>query len=151
MSIHRLLYRSDAAFERGATGAENLLGSIVEASQARNDASGLSGALLMSSGVIVQALEGPLDALECTFERICGDLRHRRVRLLELVAAETRVFGEWSMARVTPTLELKRLCPTLEAGDGARLDSVTANAAIQLMRTLLLTGPADGIGRGMKA
>jgi hypothetical protein len=88
--------------------------------------------------VFIQVLEGPVDAVEATFERICGDLRHRSVRLLELAVAEERVFGDWAMVQITPTLELAQLCPTLGAGD-ARLDATTAGAAIQTMRTLLLT------------
>jgi hypothetical protein len=39
---------------------------------------------------------------------------------------------------VTPTLQLAQLCPSIGAGD-SRLDASTASAAIQVMRTLLLT------------
>ena len=49
-----------------------------------------------------------------------------------------RVFGDWAMVQVTPTLQLAQLCPSVGAGE-ARLDATTANAAIQIMRTLLLT------------
>jgi hypothetical protein len=111
---------------------------IVAGARRRNEASGITGALMLSSGVFIQVLEGPVIAVEATFERICRDLRHRHVRLLELAIAEERVFGEWAMVQVTPTLQLAQLCPSIGAGD-ARLDASTASAAIQVMRTLLLT------------
>jgi Sensors of blue-light using FAD len=137
MLLHRLLYRSDAALTGSDEDVEGQVHAIVEASRAANEASGLTGALLLSSGVFLQALEGSLNAVEATFERICGDLRHRRVRLLQLAAVEERLFGDWSMARVKPAAELAVLCPSLEAAETSRLDASTADAAILVMRTLL--------------
>lgn len=137
MFIHRLLYRSDAALIGTDDEMDDQVLAIAEASRRANEAAGLSGALLLSSGTFIQALEGPIDAIEETFERICGDLRHRRVRLLQLAVVEDRLFGEWSMSRVTPTGELARLGPTLDA-EGVRLDATKANAALQMMRTRLL-------------
>lgn len=138
MPIHRLLYRSEAAFLGSPGDVDRQLSEIIEASHVANTRVGVTGALLFTSGVFIQALEGPLAAVEPTFERICGDLRHRRVRLLEFVVAEERVFGEWGMAEVTPTRELARLYPTLASAETGRLDTVTASAAVQTMRTLLL-------------
>ena len=148
MPVHRLLYRSESALVGSGEPVEREVAEIVRASRTANEAAGLTGALLLSSGVFTQALEGPLDAVEASFERICGDLRHRRVRLLEFAVAEERVFGEWSMARVTPTRELVRLCPGLGAGDDVGVDAATTAATIQLMRALLLTGamPAEPPG-----
>jgi hypothetical protein len=111
---------------------------IVETARVANQQADITGALMLSSGVFIQVLEGPVGAVEATFERICCDLRHRAVRLLELAIAEDRVFADWAMVQVTPTLQLARLCPSLSS-DSSRLDATTANAAIQIMRTLLLT------------
>jgi hypothetical protein len=138
MIIQRLLYRSDCAITGLAGDIDREIGEIVAASRRSNEASGITGALMLSSGVFIQVLEGPVSAVEATFERICCDLRHRHVRLLELAIAEERVFAEWAMVQVTPTLQLAQLCPSIGAGD-SRLDASTASAAIQVMRTLLLT------------
>jgi hypothetical protein len=138
MMIQRLLYRSDSALTGLAEDMKRETDGIVAAARRRNEASGVTGALMLSSGVFIQVLEGPVSAVEATFERICCDLRHRHVRLLELAIAEERVFAEWAMVQVTPTLQLAQLCPSIGAGD-ARLDASTAGAAIQVMRTLLLT------------
>jgi hypothetical protein len=138
MMIQRLLYRSDCVLSGTPQVVDHKVDEIVEAARTANQAAGITGALMLSSGVFIQVLEGPVAAVEATFERICCDLRHRHVRLLELAVAEERVFGDWAMVQVTPTLQLAQLCPSVGAG-AARLDATTANAAIQMMRTLLLT------------
>ena len=139
MLLSRLLYRSDAALAGSAEEIENQVAFLIEASRAANAAAGLTGALLIASGVFVQALEGPTKVVEAVFERICCDLRHRRVRLLELAVVDERVFGEWSMARV-PVAELASFGPVLGSAETARLDSSTAGIALETMRTLLRTG-----------
>ena len=138
MMIQRLLYRSDCVLTGTPAAIDRKVDGIVDAARAANQKADITGALMLSSGVFIQVLEGPLGAVEATFERICCDLRHRHVRLLELAVAEERVFGDWAMVQVTPTLQLAQLCPSVGAGE-ARLDATTANAAIQVMRTLLLT------------
>lgn len=112
---------------------------IVRRSQIANAEAGLTGALLFASGVFIQALEGPPDAVEKTFERICSDLRHRQVQLIDFALADQRVFEKWSMAAVAPTGELVRLCATLEAVQGTKVVSASAAATVQLMRTLVMT------------
>ena len=139
MMIQRLLYRSDCTLPGAPDEVDRGVAHIVDVSGSANEAAGVTGALMLSAGVFLQVLEGPPEAVETTFERICRDLRHRHVRLLELAVAEDRVFGDWAMVQVTPTQQLARLCPSLGT-TGTRLDSTTANAAVQIMRTMLLTG-----------
>jgi len=112
---------------------------IVARSAARNVADGLTGALLQTRGMFIQALEGPLAAIEATFERICCDLRHRRVDLQEFVRADSRVFGEWSMVNITPDRTIEKLFTAAELLSEQEHEAVSAQATIQLMRSLLLT------------
>lgn len=146
MFIHRLLYRSEAVLHGTNAEVDEQVSAIVEAARKANEAAGLTGALLLSSGVFIQALEGPVDAIERKFESICCDLRHRRVRLLQLAVADERIFGDWSMSRVTPTAELASLCPTLDASERTRLDATRAEGALQAMRALLV---AEGLGASL--
>lgn len=147
MFIHRLLYCSDADLAGGPEDVERLVLKIVEAARAANAAAGITGAILFSSGVFVQALEGPIDAVEATFERICGDLRHKRVRLVELAVAEDRVFEGWSMVRVAPPPDSAGLCPAPGAAEGVRLDAASAGAILQMMSAAAGKPPAgDGLG-----
>lgn len=136
--IQRLLYRSDCALTGTAGEIDRGVDDIVAAARVANEKAAVTGALMLSSGVFIQVLEGPVGVVEAAFERICCDLRHRHVRLLELAVAEERAFAGWAMVQVAPTVQLAQLCPSIGAGD-TRLDASTANAAIQVMRTLLLT------------
>ncbi|WP_375465715.1 BLUF domain-containing protein [uncultured Methylobacterium sp.] len=143
MTIHRLLYRSDMDLAGTAAGIRQQIVEIVRISEARNAADGLTGALLHTRGVFIQVLEGPMPAVEATFERICCDLRHRRVELIELVEAEGRVFGEWSMGRISADQRIERLVSRLPAGEDQVPEAASAHATIQLMRTLMVSGPAQ--------
>ena len=152
MFIHRLLYCSDAALAGPPEDVERQVLEMVEAARAANAAADITGAILLSSGVFMQVLEGPIDAVETTFERICSDLRHKRVRLIELAVAEDRVFEGWSMVRVPPPPEAARLCPAPGAVEGARLDAASASAAIQMLSAAagkLLAGDGlEPVGHG---
>ena len=141
MAIHRLLYRSDVDLAGTAAGIKQQIVEIVRYSQGRNAAEGLTGALLHTRGVFIQVLEGSRPAIEATFERICCDLRHRRVDLLELVEADERVFGAWSMARISADQTVERLVTGLPTGDDRMLETASAQATIQLMRSILISGP----------
>ena len=141
MTVHRLLYRSDIDLVGSAVDIQQQVNEIVRLSQARNSDAGLTGALLLTRGMFIQALEGPPPAIEATFERICCDLRHRRVELLELVQAEDRVFGEWSMARISVDQRVERLFSCLPNTGEQSLESASAQATIQLMLTLLRGTP----------
>jgi hypothetical protein len=142
MFIHRLLYRSEAAMAGPPEEVGREVRAIVEASRRANEAAGLTGAMLLSSGVFLQVLEGPSDAVEAAFERICGDLRHKRVRLLELAVADHRAFGDWSMVFVEPPTDAGTdLCPSSEAARNATPDAASAEAAIRMMRALLPARP----------
>lgn len=138
MFTHRLLYRSDAALVGSRDEIDDQVRAIVTTAHATNKAAEVTGALLHFGSVFIQVLEGSVEAVERTFERICCDLRHRHVRLLQLAIVEDRLFGDWSMSNVTPTAELARICPTLEAVGSLRLDAAKADEALVLMRNVLL-------------
>lgn len=140
MSLHRLLYRSlpEIMGSQGEVAAE--VARIVEASRETNAREGVSGALLVAPGVFMQVIEGPLPAVERTFERICGDIRHRHVQLIDFTCVEQRSFPEWPLAALAPAGELVRLCASLEAPQDPLADPTSASATIQLMRAMALAG-----------
>ena len=71
---------------------------ILHVCRLNNQKVGVTGALLFNNSCFAQVLEGPLDAVERTFERIQRDMRHSDVTVLELEPASEREFPEWSMA-----------------------------------------------------
>lgn len=80
--------------------AEAELAHILAASRRNNAASGVTGALLSGPNCFAQVLEGPLPAIEATFERIQRDLRHGQVTVLAATPVPLRDFPDWSMAHV---------------------------------------------------
>lgn len=73
------------------------LEAILEISRRNNAAAGLSGVLLFAEGNFIQALEGPKQALDATYERILADSRHRQIIELYRVSVTERNFPDWSM------------------------------------------------------
>ena len=79
---------------------------------------GVTGALLYSDGWFAQVLEGELDAVQRTFERIQRDPRHGDVVVLEAKRVETRMFGLWDMALA-------------EAADPSKAKSLLSRALVE--------------------
>ena len=91
---------------------------IVENSQRRNAAVGVTGALLTFGDVFMQFLEGPDAAVGTVLARIAADPRHRDLVVLRRDVVEHRIFGEWSM----------RL---LDIGDDARRETASILTRIE--------------------
>jgi hypothetical protein len=130
--FHRLVYRSSLVAP-AADRRQELLAAILETSRRRNAAVGLTGALLHAGECLVQVLEGPLQPLEETYDRISADLRHANLVLLQFVPIAERGFPDWRMAYVPPDT-LAAIWPdlargaTLTAEDIARMIAAVATA-----------------------
>lgn len=96
--VYRILYCSRNTIEGSAEAQQAEVADILAKSRANNASRGITGALLFNSGCFAQVLEGPLEAVERTFERIQLDLRHDEVAVLECGTVPARDFPEWSMA-----------------------------------------------------
>jgi hypothetical protein len=135
MMLYRLVYRSESAADLSAAEISTLVRRAAEA----NGRLGVTGALLHADGQFIQALEGPADAVEALFERICADLRHRRVQLLEWVPVSDRSFAAWGMLEV----EADARASAMLAGDGAPPDALLGllKAGAMAARTWFRSGP----------
>ncbi len=137
MSLIRLLYRSDSELTGSDRAVREEAFAIADAAAARNASEGVTGALMFRGGVFVQLLEGEDDAIERVFERICRDIRHRRLVLLDLSEPDRRVFGEWNMVAFEGDEQVNRLFPAVsEATSFARRNRLSAGMAIELMQKL---------------
>ena len=81
--LFRLVYRSRSAVAGGAEDVRRAIEAVLAVSRRRNAAAGVTGALMFTRLYFVQALEGPTAAVEATFDRICCDLRHTGVEVVE--------------------------------------------------------------------
>ena len=98
--LFRIVYCSRNAACGDLNQAE--LEQILAASRRNNARDGVSGALLHSSGIFAQVLEGPFDSVQEAFERIQVDQRHNDIIVLQADQVDSRSFGDWAMASAEP-------------------------------------------------
>lgn len=78
------------------------LAEILDLSRRNNRNAQITGLLLFNGKRFLQVLEGPLDAVSTTYQRIAADGRHRAPVLLARKQIAAREFGEWSMGYRDP-------------------------------------------------
>lgn len=136
MSLSRLLYTSRCALADEGEERESTVREIAARSSKRNAANQLTGVLLHVNDTFVQVLEGPVKAVERTFETICCDFRHDDIKLIDLIPAKERLFPEWDMA----FLDAEGETAVKTRGDLEEirfLVGVNAREAVSQMRQLL--------------
>lgn len=99
MPTFRLIYRSHNRIPRDHRKAE--LGDIFSTARSANRKLGVTGALLLRDDWFVQALEGDEATVQELYDRICKDVRHERISVVERGQVTDRVFSRWAMARVS--------------------------------------------------
>lgn len=133
----RLLYASRAS----KTIDDALLRSILQSSEARNCAHGITGVLCTypDGGVFLQALEGARFEVNTVYTNIVRDGRHQDVTLLHYAEIEERRFASWRMG----TVDLKRINAStiLRFSEKAVLDpfSMSGAGALALLEELAAT------------
>jgi hypothetical protein len=80
---------------------------MLKTARRRNPQCNVGGALLVSDGRFVQALEGDKKDVQATFERISLDPRHTGIEILCAQTTNKRRFTEWSMAYVGDSESLR--------------------------------------------
>jgi CheY-like chemotaxis protein len=101
-SLTRLTYMSRPTELAWQPSPEEALERLAEQCRRNNQASGLTGALLAGREWFIQVLEGESAALMAALERINRDPRHEDMRIFELTAAPSRLFGRWAMHMGSP-------------------------------------------------
>lgn len=128
--LHQLVYLSRNTFRDTPEASALSMDQILNAARRNNARDGITGALLHGGGYFAQALEGPLSALEQTFERIQCDPRHGEVTVLHCAPVPERLFDGWSMAdagALTPEAVAElRLAGALDGPDRPRVDGLVA-------------------------
>ena len=136
--LFRLVYRSRCTLEGSAEELNAQIEAIVENSCRRNAEAGITGALMHTRRFFVQALEGPANTVEATFDRICCDHRHDEIEVVECSPILERGFGDWLMRRLVPDAAAGL---QLDHADDVRALSETAVRAMKLMAALTRSVP----------
>jgi hypothetical protein len=93
--IHQLVYCSRLRSPMESRQAE--IDSILATSRRNNARAGITGGLFVTGDTVAQLLEGPIDATERTYAKICADPRHREVITLRRRGVARRIFPTWAM------------------------------------------------------
>lgn len=113
--LFRLVYVSRNKIEGDAATVENEIAKILMSARKNNEKNNITGALLFSSGIFAQILEGPQEEVESLFETIQEDERHEDCMVLVCDPAERRQFSQWSMAyRGTDTQAKQRFADLVD-------------------------------------
>ncbi len=100
--IHRLIYSSRIEIPAGPARADEI-DAILASARRHNAGAGITGALLVNRVCFIQVLEGELEAVRASFERIKRDPRHGQLMVLESRQVEARGFPGFSMAYIDAT------------------------------------------------
>lgn len=129
MNLFQIVYTSTNCILGSAEQVEAEIASILNTSRKNNQQAGITGALLFNGQGFAQVLEGPMEAVELTYERIQCDPRHSDVVLLANGLCSERTFSDWSMAYADPAavrnrahepIDLEEICANPDSG-GARI------------------------------
>ena len=96
--VHRVIYVSRSRIGGTEARLRAEIDAILAVARPRNAADGVTGALLFTRTGFAQVLEGPLAAVQATFERIQRDPRHDDVLVLASEPVGQRLFAGWAMA-----------------------------------------------------
>ncbi len=76
---------------------DNTIDEILASSHKYNSKSGVTGLLIFGVELYMQFLEGPIQELDETFNRIKIDSRHTDIKVLGVNLTDRRLFGSWKM------------------------------------------------------
>lgn len=144
----RLIYTSRLAERGRALGPGQARAKIIaDDAGLRNVGDGITGVLLYLDGLFVQILEGTQDRVEATFERICRDMRHTDLQLIDMISVSERMFDDWAMASLG--MDPHGRSENEELAEIAQLIEVNASEAAARMRDLLRRGKtaSDNVAR----
>ncbi len=74
-----------------------MLAGILSAARRNNPRDGITGALVCRQDLYLQLIEGPAEAIDALYARICEDDRHANVELLLSEDMGERLFPNWAM------------------------------------------------------
>lgn len=139
-SLFNMAYVSRA---KPGLGADEV-GRIAARSSEWNARHGVTGLLVLGTGLFFQWVEGPRDELEGLMGRIEADPRHEGVTFLSRLAeSRERMFPEWGMELVEPS-DIEEL---LETTLSQTADEGNAKA-LRLLLSELAAGALVGMGKG---
>ena len=137
----RLLYASTLKSNNDPA----VIDSILAQSRDHNPALGITGILVHSGGIFLQALEGGRKQVSELYSHITKDPRHTDVVLLHYEEITERLYGSWTMGQVN--LAKVNTSVLLKYSETAELNPYGVSGAVSLALLEELMVSAAVIGR----
>lgn len=122
----------------------SVIESILAQSRAHNPPLGITGILVYSEGICLQALEGGRKQVSELYGHITKDARHTDVVLLHYEEISERRYGGWTMGQVN--LAKVNASVLLKYSETAELNpySVSGSVSVALLEELMLSAAVIG-------
>lgn len=134
----RVVYVSHNALKGSDAKVSEEIDQILDTARTLNRQAGITGALMFNRGLFAQVLEGPVDMVEATFERIQCDLRHTDVSILSCKPITERSFAHWSMAYIGSRVQAPATLLKIAEETGFDPRQIDGDAVHEALLTLLL-------------
>lgn len=108
------------------------INNILITSRENNTQTGVTGSLICRSDLYFQFLEGPIEAVDETFQKIKHDSRHEKIQIIKEDTTNRRLFASWAM-REDPVLTWMWTRKEVEA---KTLDSINPEEALHTFERL---------------
>lgn len=118
--MYRIIYKSRSVNPLNW----DIVRGITTASEANNEALGVTGILLASRTHYLQALEGNFEDVNAVFRRIVRDNRHTELSLVSFSVIDARLFGGWGMRGIGAFDFNKRIETELKDKYGAEEEGI---------------------------
>ena len=92
VDLKRLIY-----FSKPTIFDDHQLQEILRISRLNNHQKGVTGSLVCRSDLYFQFLEGPITAVDETFQKIRLDTRHTEIQVVNQNLTNRRIFASWAM------------------------------------------------------
>lgn len=143
MPLTRLIYVSRPRWERAGADFIATCDAILASSRRANAARAVTGSLLASRDRFAQVLEGRRAAVSEVFARICRDMRHGEIELMDMRAIDQRRFGDWTMSFCDMALICDELVRRFRHGRELDLASLSPTALLAFMDEAARAQAAD--------
>lgn len=145
MDIVQTIYWSKPSFRLDAASITQQVRDILNAARRKNPVLDVTGALIFTNNLFVQALEGPEYNVMKIMATIAGDDRHRDVQVLTSRTRSNRDFSDWAMAFAADT-EANR-ATVMEYCGGKAFDprALPPEKIVDLMKTLASNNAAYSV------
>ena len=137
-SLHRLVYFSRNLVPGKPAEIATEIESILESARRNNAQRSVTGALIFNSGIFAQVLEGALQDIEQTFERIQRDARHGDVHVLAFEGTSIRRFPSWSMAFVGRSAEGRDLFSGIAEATGFEAERMQGERVLEIVNSIAI-------------